>query len=285
MRSLHELMEQDKTRDLVKFVGPNNHGCGGFNNLRLTEAKRDLHDVLDIYSAHTYLPPDNSYERWYTFFDQVRKAVGTTTKPIWVDEYNVLCEWETHVRDQPAYGTSLSEIVAASINAGMQTSMIWLLFDQMYLQNVTNNNSFYNGVHRWGTTKWPQDTLKDSKSTYPAWNAFSMPIKYLGGGKGTKVNETEVVKGINICAVEQEDGTLSLLVVNSNQKASEFRIQLSIAINCSLERHVYDPAKIEPSQTAAIPGVDKTLAGVSDKFTDTLPPGSVAIYSTRGLKK
>ena len=163
--------------------------------------------------------------------------------------------------------------------------MIWLLFDQMYLHNETNNNSFYNGVHRWGTTKWPQDTLKDSNSTYPAWNAFSMLSKYLGGGKGAKVYETEGVKGMNICAVEQEDGTLSLLVVNSNQKAREFRIQLSSAVNCSLERHVYDPAGIETSQAAAIPGVDKTLAGVSDRFTDGLPPGSVAIYPTRGLRK
>jgi hypothetical protein len=288
VRSVHEQMKLDKTRDLVRFVGPNNHAVGSFEQLRLTEATTELQDVLDIYGAHTYLPPENAYENWRAFMDRVREAVAEAPKPIWLDEYNVFREWETHIRDQPEHGTYLAEVVAASLDARIQTSMIWLLFDQMYTapaDQATNGNSFYNGVHRWGTTKWPHDDLEDPGSPYPAWYAYSMLSRYLGGGEGTNVYETIGQQGLHINAVRQKDGSWSFLVVNSNAIAKDFTIQLSRTLDCTLERHVYDPAKVKPAEDAAIPGIDKKFRKVEDSFTDTLPAGAVAVYVSANFPK
>jgi hypothetical protein len=284
IRGVDEKMKMDKTRNLVKFVGPNNHAVGSFEQLRLTESTMELQDVLDIYGAHTYLAPENAYENWRAFMDQVRKAVATAPKPIWLDEYNVLREWETHVRDQPEHGTYLAEVVAASLDARMQTSMIWLLFDQMYTapaDKANNKNSFYNGVHRWGTTKWPNDDIEAPGTPYPAWYAFSMMSKYLGGGEGTNVYETIGQEGLHINAVRQKNGSWSFLVVNSNKSEKEFTIQFSDKLACKLKRHIYDPAKVECTVEASVPGVDKIFKNVKKNLTDTLPAGAVAIYVSK----
>ena len=233
-----------------------------------------------------YLDPENAYENWRTFMDQVREAVATAPKPIWLDEYNVLREWETHVRDQPEHGTYLAEVVAASLDARMQTSMIWLLFDQMYTapaDKANNKNSFYNGVHRWGTTKWPNDDIEAPGTPYPAWYAYSMMSKYLGGGEGTNVYKTIGQEGLHINAVRQKNGSWSFLVVNSNKSEKEFTIQFSDKLGCKLKRHIYDPAKVECTVEASVPGVDKIFKNVKKNFTDTLPAGAVAVYVTTRL--
>ncbi|MCP4313023.1 MAG: hypothetical protein GY790_17325, partial [Bacteroidetes bacterium] len=284
MRTVHDQMKLDKTRELVSFVGPNNHAVGSFGQLRLSEAVKELEDVLDIYGAHTYLPPENAYENWRAFMDRVREAVDSEPKPIWLDEYNVFREWETHIRDQPEHGTYLAEVVAASLDARIQTTMIWLLFDQLYTapaHEATNGNSFYKGVHRWGTVRWPHDDLEDASKPYPAWYAYSMLSRYLGGGEGSKVYESEGQHGLHINAVRQKDGSLSLLVINSNASEKAFRVQLSKSLHCKLERHLYDPARISPGKDAAIPGVDRIFGHVEDEFTDTLPAGAVAVYVSK----
>ena len=281
VRGVHEKMLKDNTRNLVRFVGPNNHAVGSFEQLRLAETATELKDVIDIYGAHTYLMPDKGYKNWRAFMERIQQVVAKAPKPIWLDEYNVARNWLDHVRDKPEHGTYLAEVVAASLDAGVQTSLLWLLFDQMYpapANKATNNNSFHNGVHRWGTTRWPHDTLEDPKNPYPAWYAFSMLSKYLGGGKGTKVYESRGQQRLRINAVQQKNGPWSFLVVNSNTVAKKFTIQLSRALGRTLQRHLYDPAKVKPTEAAAIPGVDKTFENVSDTLTDTLPAGAVAIY-------
>jgi hypothetical protein len=145
---------------------------------------------------------------------------------------------------------------------------------------VNNTNSFYNGIHRWGTTKWPHDDIENPDNPYPAWYAFSMMSKYLGGGEGTNVYESVGQGGLHINAIRQPNGSWSFLVVNSNASQMEFAIQFSSALGYTLQRHSYDPAKVKCTEVAAIPGVDKTFSIVKNHITDTLPAGAVAIYVT-----
>lgn len=125
-------MVLDGTRDLVQFVGPNNHAVNSFSALRLEETLIDLADILDIYGAHTYLAPENAYNGWKSFMDRVRQTLAQEPKPIWLDEYNVQKEWEHHVRDQPSHGTYIAEVIAASLDAKIHNTMLWSLFDQQY---------------------------------------------------------------------------------------------------------------------------------------------------------
>jgi len=281
MRGLHEKMVKDGTRKLVQFVGPNNHAVNSFDDLRLSESVAELADILDIYGAHSYLPPENAYEGWQGFMDKVRTALSAKPKPIWLDEYNVLKEWEHHVRDQPAHGTYIAELIAASLDAKIQNTMIWSLFDQQYpgpRSTTDGENSFYDGVHRWGTAKFPYDTQENPTEPYPVWYAFSMLSKYLGGGVGTKVYECQGADGIRINAIEQTDGTWRVLVINSNAEAKSFNMQFSRDFGGSLQRHLYDPAKVQVSEAATIPRVDKTFQNVASSLVDTLPAGAVAVY-------
>jgi hypothetical protein len=281
MRGLHEKMLEDGTRKLVQFVGPNNHAVNSFDDLRLNETLEQLADVFDIYGAHSYLPPENAYEGWKGFLDQVRETLTEKPKPIWLDEYNVLREWEHHVRDQPAHGTYIAELIAASLDAKIQNTMIWSLFDQQYpapLHESDGGNSFVNGVHRWGTAKFPYDTQDDPTEPYPVWYAFSMLSKYLGGGEGTKVYECKGADGIRMNAIEQTDGTWRFLVINSTPEAKSFSISFSRELGGSLERHLYDPANVQVSEAATIPEVDKVFEHAGRKLSDRLPAGGVAVY-------
>jgi len=90
---------------------------------------------------------------------------------------------DENVRFQPDYGNYIAQCVAAFTNSGAQTSLIWLLFDQQYVdpcEKANNSDSFHNGVHRWGLAKWPHDNLSEPQNPYPAWYAFSMMSRYLG---------------------------------------------------------------------------------------------------------
>lgn len=281
MRGLHQRMVLDGTRDLVQFVGPNNHAVNSFSALRLEETLTDLADILDIYGAHTYLAPENAYNGWKSFMDRVRQTLAQEPKPIWLDEYNVQKEWEHHVRDQPSHGTYIAEVIAASLDAKIHNTMLWSLFDQQYpapLNESDGSNSFVNGVHRWGTAKFPHDQQKNPSEPYPVWYAFSMLSKYLGGGLGSKVYACKGADGIRVNAIEQTDGTWRILVINSNLEAKSFSINFSCDPGESLERHLYDPANVQLSEAATIPGVDKVFEPVGRKISDRLPAGGVAVY-------
>ena len=136
-------------------------------------------------------------------------------------------------------------------------------------------------MHRWGTTKWPNDDIEAPGTPYPAWYAYSMMSKYLGGGEGTNVYETIGQEGLHINAVRQKNGSWSFLVVNSDASEKEFKIQFSRSLRATLERHIYDPAKVKCTEAAVIPGVDKTFGKVKKNFTDTIPAGAVAVYVSK----
>ena len=158
VRAIDARLRADGRRALVKLVGPNNSGGGVF----LKEAVAELNDVIDIYSGHAYNKA--GYDEWLAVCRKMAETVAPTRKPLWLDE---LGKQDEPLRATGAYGNYLAQIVAASIDAGLQTSLQWLLFDQQYvapLDTTTNRDSFHRGVHRWGVCKWPHDDIEDPSS-------------------------------------------------------------------------------------------------------------------------
>jgi hypothetical protein len=191
-------------------------------------------------------------------------------------------------RQTADYGNYVAQGIAATLNAGIQHSMIWMLFDQQYISvdwtvgNAWNGaDSFYNGVHRWGFARWPRDTMTNSTLPYPSWYAFSMMSKYLGGRGGTEVYRTVNSNNVYISAVKQPGGDWSFLVVNGNATAKSIQVNLSTNLNRTVCRYLFDPAQIVPTEAAAIIATDQQLSATTN-FTDTLPSRGVAIYSTIG---
>ncbi|MBW9155643.1 hypothetical protein [Clostridium tagluense] len=269
IKEVHIKLVEDNRRNLVKIVGPNN-GNGGEH---FEEALLGCSNEIDILSGHNYDLHD--YNAWY---DEAKKMVDYAkliNKPMWFDEYG---ETDKNLRSSPLYGNYIAQAVAGFMNAGCATSMLWLLFDQGYpypLDKISNKDSFYNGIHEWGTTYW----LPESMEPRPSFYAFSM-ISKLMGGTGTKVYETTCSSDVYISASKQLDENWSFLIVNGSNLEKDISVNLSIDINKKLYRYLYDPTLMQTNVKSKIISHDKVFNKVLNNFTDTIPPKAVVIYSS-----
>lgn len=70
--------------------------------------------------------------------------------------------------------------------------------------------------------------------------------------------------------------------MNYNQCAAAFHLTFAKPLaGKTLYRHLYDPNRVEPTAEAEIIGVSAQLEQVTAEFSDTIPAGAVAIYTTR----
>jgi hypothetical protein len=271
--ALDERLKKDGRRKLIKIVGPNQTSDGP----DLGKVARDLNGVIDIYSSHNY--NFGGYADWKRSAEGMMKKTAATGKPFWYDEYG---RQDYGSRQGGEYGNYIAQATAAFINAGAQTSTVWLLFDQQYCvphDKITNDDAFHDGVHRWGFCKWPRDNVDNPTFPYPGWYAFSLMSRYLGGRNGTKVYQTTGTEQVVICAVRHPDDNWSFLVVNCGKTVS-IRVTLSKALDKPLYRYVYNPARIKPTEAAELIGYSRTIDKAGTGFEDSLPQKAVAIYST-----
>jgi len=283
VRAVHERMVRDGTRQLVKFTAPNDtdNPPDYKNACHLRTAVRDLNDIIDIYAAHAYLKPDQGYDAWMRFNAMMLAEVQKTGKPLWLDEYNAASNWEQHLRDQPDHGNYLAQVVAATLNSGLQTSLLWALFDQQYVPpraDTALGDSFFHGVLRWGLAKWPRDMISNPDDPYPCYYAWAMMCRYLGGGHAAVLATKSTEKAI-LSAVRQADGKLSLLVVNASRDPLPVSIHSEIPLNRTLSRHLFDPAAVKVTSEACIPPADRKFQNLTTRLDDTLPPRAVAVYT------
>ncbi len=273
VQQLHNRLVSDGRRSLVKLVGPNNTDIENSAGIAaVQESVTNINAYLDIYSFHTYSMA--GYDGWSTAVNNGLNAMSSTGKPFWFDEYG---KQDQAYRNTADYGTYLAEINAAVLNAGGQTSLIWLYQDQYYvapLDNETNSDSFTNGLHEWGTMPW----LPTSTAVRPSWQSFAMMSRFLGGA-GTKiVNTSKSINGVRISAVQLPDGNVSVMVINSNGAPADINLSFASALGKTLWRHLYDPSNAPQLDT--IIGASKEFPAVSTSLTDTLPARGVAIYTS-----
>ena len=255
----------------MKLVGPNN----SFGGVHLKEAAAELNDVLDIYSGHDYNKRD--YDEWFAMCRAMAATVASTGKPFWLDE---LGKQDETYRLTGDYGNYLAQIVAASINAGLQTSLQWLLFDQLYVAPIEKGDGkdgFHLGVHRWGACRWPHDSIEDPAGCYPQWGAVRLLSRYMGGRNGTKSLITEGSPELKVAATAPHGSGLSVLVVNTSASPRKFSLRIDgAAAPATLYRHLYDPNHaLEPEKPAAYRG----------RVRDTIPARGVAVYTTESVPK
>lgn len=269
-------------RDKIKIVGPNSGSTR--NGQWVGWAKEKLNDTIDIYSWHAYDATrwDREYGGWKEIVELGKIKITDTGKPFWIDEYGSSYPNE-NIRSKPDYGNYIAQCVAAFTKAGAQTSLIWLLMDQQYvdpLEKADGSDSFYNGIHRWGLTKWPHDKIEKPNEPYPSWYAFSMISKYLGGRNGTKVLKTTNGDSLYLVATRPNDKELSIMVVNGSHSLKKIEIKFDEEINLKLLRHLFDPATIKVDGKAELVNSDKEFNNVQSIFGDELPSRAVAIYTT-----
>lgn len=271
LHAVNKRLVTDGRRDLVKILGPNTpHGTGA---VWLDQSVQELNDVIDIYATHTYNL--TTYQDWYALAANVRDTVAKTGKPFWIDEYGVQ---GGDLRKSGHYGTILALANAAFLNAGAQSSQIWLLSDQYYpapLKHITNRDSFLDGKHSWGLFPW----LPESQAVRPGWHAFKMLARLMGPA-GTKVLQAKGTADLPIAAVKQEGGSLSVLVVNVSKDTKEVAIDFSNEPLAPLYRYVYSPEG-KPFLRVGRDAMPEQLGAGRRSILDAIRPGEVVVYSTR----
>ena len=199
-------------------------------------------------------------------------------KPFCFDEYNRVVGYrlkDYKGREEARHGTDLSIARVAFMNAGLEHSFMWTLFDQQW-PNCKGGGLFdENGVHKCGVTPCP---MRDER-TYPSYNAVRL-TGLLGGGEGTKIYYGEGAKWVHLTMTESPEGDVTVIVVNESEDAQEIEISFEKALDKKLNRYVVDPALVE--RTAGIPKMEPyTEIEVCDLIKDTLPGGAVAAYTTK----
>jgi hypothetical protein len=277
--AINDRLVADGRRNLVKLVGPNNSRDG----YHLKEAVAELNKIIDIYSGHGYNKPGHAD------FLQVAQSMSSTAaqtgKPFWFDEYGISGSRYDEYRASGDYGTYLAEIVTATMNAGHQTSFFWELFDQLYiaLAQLTNADSFYLGIQRTGTCKWPHDALVINPTyPWPSWYAFSLLSRYLGGGSGTRTLKTTGSPGLVVAATAPGDREFAVLVINTGKLERKFRVVFSSPVRRPLYRYPYSPGAVKPTEEARLIGYDRAFHKPGKNLDDTLGGRSFAIYTTIG---
>lgn len=226
----------------------------------------------------------NTYDLWYKWAETALQYVPKG-KTYWFDEYNWHLsgvrrdtEDNNHLMYDKTRGVELAVANNAFINAGVQSSILWTLFDQQWPNNrMHNSNNFYLGDHRWGI----MPCLKRTEVPYPAYYAFSLISRYLGGSEGTKAFEGTAPSLISISAVEAPNGDVTILVANKRREYVDFDIELGKFSGKTFNRHLYNPWDVFPDKSARIIGIDKCFEKTDSVISDSLPPVSFAVYTTR----
>ena len=283
IHALHQQMIQDNTRERVSFLGPND---GGLSTPAIVQALNytvhTMNDVIDIYSSHDY--DLKSYTAWYNMFLSGTSITKDTNKPFWVDEGGAGPE---SVRNGTDYGTYVSLWHAAAMNAGASTSWLWLFQDQYYvwpLENVTNSDSFVNGLHRWGLEFW----LPDSLDVRPAYYAYTILTRFLRAPQGSTNAATVTVTGQQpdtgvisaaITGIGNRPDYRAILLVNEGNSTININVNLvdSNSNSPTYYRYIYDPAN-PPTNTQLVPS-SGNYSGTGP-ITDTLPPRGVVVWAT-----
>ena len=194
-------------------------------------------------------------------------------KPYCYDEYNI-CYSRDNARDD--YGSEVVGAAVALMNSGVRSTLLWTLFDQQWPNNHTYNaDSFIDGDHRCGT----MPNLRFSRVPHPGYYAFSLLSRYIGG-TGTKIFKGDGENCVNATMAISPDGELTVLVVNSKDTADEVTFWFEKPLGLSLNRHLCNPATLVRDESASLIGTDRVFENVTDAFSDTLPPYSVAVYTT-----
>ena len=201
-------------------------------------------------------------------------------KDFWFDEYNIL-SWGGELilpnLEQPGHGTNLAAARVAFMNSGIQSSLLWTLFDQQWPNNHGTSKSpgfgFKDGVHKFGVAACPmrQDW------TYPAYKAVRL-TDMVGGGVGTKVYRGVGTKNVHCTMSQAPNGTVTVLVVNESKKPQSVQIAFEQPLTGTLKRFLYNPATAvgEPG----IPKLEKPeLIILNGSLTDELPAGAVVAYT------
>ncbi len=173
--------------------------------------------------------------------------------------------------DKPAeawVGIQIAEAVLAAMNSGVHSLSYWTFtdFPDDYRPDYINKW----GVFQWGDSGW---------RTRDVYYAYGLLTKFFRGP--ATVFKTEVSgENIRAAAAQLKDGSWSVAVINRNPGPASVTISLPAAGDAAFRKYVYDPADVPFTEDGDLPEPDALVTMTAGALTGSVPPGTLAVYTT-----
>ena len=285
--ALIEKLGEEGIADTVQHVGPNETSATGDSLLKY--CVDNAPDLFDVYSCHFYPSltlshNDVLYEivkDGYSSYKNHMKSAGIWgKKEFWVDEFDVSIEGMNSQVGDPWKGLQVAVGGIIAQQLGINNVLYWQLFDQLWTDNTSDGGEWSNGIHVSGCIP----SLFESAIPQEEYYTQGLFMRYNGYKNGT-VYRTNVEDLANeftsmyVGAVQLEDGSWTITVINLNTDDATFTVTFDEKINQTLYRHLEGATTVAPNAEAKLADADKTYVKVADKFIDTIPGGSIAVYT------
>lgn len=295
IQATHKKLKDVGLRDMVKLTGPQ-YGLGTeFCEGETLEEELNwwierIDDCIDVYTFHWYCPTwpgsgrsesatflDDNYDLWLYYFNEVERILSKTGKPFWFDEWNYGAQAMENQKTD-FYAQQISQTVVAAMNAGLESCLYWQLFETVWPTRMDTGGEFKEGIHILGVAP----SLYTSAIPYKLYYGFSLLTKY-AGELNSKTYYGEGESGVCLSMVEYEkDGKKyqNVIVVNTTSLEQKISINFQKKIGKTMYRYMFDPVKTVPNTSAKMIDADKGFKNVANTLQDTIPAGSIVVYST-----
>ena len=296
INAAHKKLKEVGLRDKVKLTGPQYGLSKEFCKGETLEEELNwwierIGDCIDVYTFHWYCPTwpgsgssssasmlDDNYDLWLYYFEEIERILAKTGKPFWFDEWNYGGSVSEGNQEKDFYAQQVAQTVIAAMNAGLESCLYWQLFETVWPTRFDTGGEFVEGIHVIGTAP----SLYESAIPYKLYYGLSLLFKH-AGEIGSKVYYGEGEKGVCCTMTEYEkDGKKyqNVIVVNSNALEQKISINFDKKIGKTMYRYAFDPIKTVPTTAAEMIKADKGFKNVDKTLQDTIPAGSIVVYST-----
>lgn len=285
---IKKTLEKNGVGDWAKHMGPNQSSPTAQMMQYIFE--RDT-EVFDVWGSHTY-PAGQSitsnlyydlYQPIWAAYMQPMKDYGLyDDAEFWIDEFQTRDQTFAVGKPDNTPWVGLQGVVGAIAAAqeGVSNISTWQSFDQLWTDQNNSSGEFLNGIHMCGHAP----SLFMSSIPRGPYYMYGLYGKYNGyeGGTIYKTNLEDWYwdAGLYINANKLADGNWTITVVNAEMYDATFTVDFEKAIGKTLYRHTENANDLQPDAYAELATVDKVYVDVEDKFIDTLPGGTVAVYTT-----
>lgn len=251
-------------------------------------AAENMDDITAVYGGHHYINNFDLFDlSFYDFFLGKIKwgtgIAGNMNKKFIVGEFGA--KQNSNIIDSVNHdaciynntplenylGIQVAEAIIAMINGGVYACGYWTFadFPSSYRTNYIN---------KWGLYRWEVD----NHTTKPSYYCLGLITKYFRGpAEAYEVFSSDSL--MRIAAVRNlEDGTMSVAVINRNEEARQFRLTISNSGESKpFRRYLYDPGNVPFNYFGDLQPFDKKIRPGNRILTDTIPPQSLVVYTTK----
>ena len=250
-------------------------------------ASENMDDITGVYGGHHYINDYDLFDpSFYNFFlGKMKWGTGIArdkNKKFIVGEFgakqnsNLI---DSVMHDACIYnntplenylGIQVIEAIIAMINGGVYECGYWTFsdFPSSYRSNYIN---------KWGLFRWEVDNY----TTKPVYYCLGLITKFFRGP--AEAYETVSADSlIRIAAIRNlENGSISVAVINRNEKTKQLRIKINTQEdNKVFRKYLYDPGNVPFNYFGDLQQYTKEIALKNGFISDTIPPLSLAVYTT-----